>query len=157
MHHFNVASLLGIVSLIVFLIGGWIGYKIKAYIDRKEVLVSKASEKRREISQNFINILIGLLQDQKSGNTGREVTTKTIQKLYEFYKPYILYASPKTIKSFGDMMQLFYSQPTDVQRVFSSVGRVFLSMREEIGLSNRGLKETEFFRALITDYNKIFK
>lgn len=145
---------------IAMIIAGWIGYKIKSFIDLKQEFVSKASEKRREIYQNFLNIIVGVWSDQKviDENIRKQDTyLKDISKqLYNFYKPFLLYASPATIKNFGELMQYLYAKQVDAKKLFDLLGKVIFSMREEIGLSNKGLKKAELFKPMLTDYQQFF-
>jgi hypothetical protein len=155
----EIFSIQVIIGLAV-IIGGWIGYKIKSYIDIKQEFVSKASEKRREMYQAFLSIIFGLWRDLKlvDENVRKQDTylQEIGKKLYEFYIPFLLYASPTTIKNLGELMQYLYTQQVDGKKLFYLLGKVIFSMRKEIGLSNKGLKEIELFKPMLTDYQEFF-
>src|SRR5690606_8089533 len=83
-----------------------------------------------------------------------------LKELFEFYKKYVLYASPNVIKAFSDYFQYVY-HPTengDPKQNFELITKIMLEMRKDIGLDNNGLgKNGEMLmRALITDFDKLY-
>jgi len=69
------------------LIGAGVGYLIKQNIEKKKELLSDVHKERRELYQQFVNLIVDIFkQSKKNKNIGDD----TINKLYEFYKKYIL-------------------------------------------------------------------
>ena len=81
----------------------------------------------------------------------------------QFYKKYVLFASPNVIKAFSDYFQYVYNQndseDTDSKKSLELITKIMFEMRKDIGLNNKGLgKNGEMLmRALITDYDRIWK
>jgi len=87
------------------------------------------------------------------------VINQMVEGIYEFYKKYLLYASPKLVKVFGDFMQFNYRQsPKDPTEIMRLLGRVIKTIRSELGLFNKGLGEDgeEIFRAQFKDFDKFY-
>ena len=152
---------LSLIIPIVGIISGWVGYKIKAFIDRKELLFSKASEERRKIYQDFIDLIVESFKTAGDERKQRETLEESKGKLYDFYKKYVLYASPPVIKSYGNLMQLLYENQPDAKPntkdMFKHLGEFIKVMRDELGLSNKDIESYEFFKPILRDYNKLFQ
>ncbi|WP_121965227.1 hypothetical protein [Myroides sp. N17-2] len=151
-----------LVAIALPILGAFIGYFIKSSIDKKQALLSEVSKERREHYQKFIDLMIELFSNTKSGK--KTPDTELVLKLYTFYKKYILYASPKVINSFSDYFQYLYKHSENNGVVDSNVQlrkltRVMKAMRTDLGLSNKNLgKDGEkIFRALIKDFDDVIK
>lgn len=149
-------------TIILPIVGGIVGYFIKHNIDKKRELLSQVTKERRELYQHFVNLIIEILSGAKSGKKQPDV--QLLSKLYEFYKKYVLYASPNVINTFSDYFQYIYfsndeSNAIDHNTYFRKLSRIIKAMRSDLGLSNKELgKDGErIFRALITDFDKIIK
>ena len=86
-----------------------------------------------------------------------------LAELFEFYKKYILYASPNVIKAFSDYFQFVYNQQgngnvEDSKKSLEFMTKIMLEMRKDIGLKNDGLgmNGQMLLRALINDYDTIW-
>ncbi|WP_245967245.1 hypothetical protein [Ulvibacterium marinum] len=81
--------------------------------------------------------------------------------LYEFYKKYVLYASPKVIIAFSDYFQFMYQQnedeKTDSKQHLLLMTKIMVEMRKDLGLKNKDLGKNgqKLMRALIKDYDVI--
>ncbi|NIR70885.1 hypothetical protein GWN28_28790, partial [candidate division KSB1 bacterium] len=96
-----------IVTIVLPLIGGGIGYYLKHLIEKRKDLVSEVNKERRELYQKFINLVVDIFKGAKKPNPKHD---KLISELYDFYKKYILYASPAVINRFWDYFQYLYKQ-----------------------------------------------
>lgn len=146
-------------NLLITIISGAIGYLAKNFIDKKKEAQNEVSKERREHYQHFINIIIDLLKStNKNFETNMEKDTFYLEKLFEFTKKYILYASPEVILDFNEFFQYVYNNKTQNENIFyRKLSRIIKSMRKDIGLSNNGLGDDgeKLFRALLNDYDKI--
>ena len=97
-----------LISIILPLIGAGIGYMTKHYIEKRKEIQSEVTKERRTLYQQFINLVIDLFSGIKAGNDIED--SKTLTQLYEFYKKYILYASPEVILDFSDFFQIIYKE-----------------------------------------------
>ena len=151
-------------TLIGIIASGILGYLIKYILDRKAQFSTKNAEIKREMYQDYVDLVIDFFDTSKVAKP----THKTQGEMYAFYKKCVLYASPRVLNVYSDLMQQFYKNPTDensdvsihqTRIVLKKMTKVFKYMRKDIGLSNRGLgKDGErLFRAIITDYDEKIK
>ena len=151
-----------LLTILLPIIGAGIGFFIKHIIEKKKDLYSQVTIERRELYQQFINLIIDLFSASK---TGKSLPDRlTLNKLYEFYKKYVLYASPGVINSFSDYFQYLYltnnnDEKSDIILHFRKLSRIMIEMRKDLGLSNKklGTDGERLFRALITDFDKYIK
>ena len=119
-------------------------------------MFTKITDERRRIYQEFVNIVIDLLVASKKIQSPNQA--QLLKKLYEFYKKYVVYASPKVINSFGDYFQYMYKNPdsTETKTLFKYLSKIMMCMRDDLGLSNKSLGKNgeRIFRALLSDYDE---
>ena len=145
-----------LVTLVISLISGAIGYFVKNQVDKRKELLSEVNKERRKAYQDFVNMVIDLFADTKTGTNSQHVG-----KLSEFYKKNILYASPQVVNRFGEYMQFIYNYDKEAsdysQRHIRMLTKVMKAMREDIGLSNKGLglNGENLMKAIITDFQKL--
>lgn len=150
-----------VVAIFLPFIGAGIGYLVKYYIEKNKELANELTKQRREIYQQYVNLIIDLFSKNKINNKKKD--DNLLAGLFEFYKKYILYASPNVIKAFSDYFQFIYNQSDfendkDSKKSLEFMTKIMLEMRKDIGLKNDGLgKNGEMLiRALINDYDKIW-
>ncbi|HET8886062.1 MAG TPA: hypothetical protein VFM70_06890 [Salinimicrobium sp.] len=157
----NTQTTITLLSIVLPLIGATIGYFIKYNIDKKRELTNEIARERREVYQKYVNLMIGLFADTKTSK-GKS-TDKLVKELYEFYKKYVLYASPRVIKAFSDYFQLMYHQDEnnkiDTKKNLTHMTNIMAEMRKDLGLKNNKLgKNGEvLMRAILKDYDQMFQ
>ena len=150
-----------LISLVISVVSGVIGFFVKIRIDRKKELLSQVNIERREAYQGFINLVIGLFANLKTEK--KRTNNEFVSELYEFYKKNLLYASPKVVIKFADYMQfLYHYDQTDKENLYLHIGKltdVMKAMREDLGLSNKNLgKHGEILmKAIIKDFKTMSK
>ncbi|MFA6654003.1 MAG: hypothetical protein WCS93_06675 [Candidatus Delongbacteria bacterium] len=143
------------------LFGAGVGFLIKHNIEKKKDLMSEVTKTRRDLYQQFVDLIIDIFENSKTGKQQPEKQLMT--KLYTFYKKYVLYASPDVINTYADYFQYLYnhetSNGTEYKVHFKKLTRILAAMRKDLGLKNKDLgKDGErLFRALITDFDTIIK
>ena len=154
--------LIPLLSITLPIIGVVIGYWSKYYIEKGKDLHSQVALERREHYQQFVNLVIDIFSASKTGKSQPE--KQVMIKLFDFYKKYILYASPGVINSFSDYFQFLYIANSDSEKMnnkaqFKKLSRILIEMRKDLGLSNAELGDDgeRIFRALITDFDEIMK
>jgi len=155
-------TLVTILTITLPILGGVIGYFVKHNIDKKRELISEVTKERREHYQQFVNIVIDIFSGTKSGK--QQADTNQLSKLFEFYKKYVLYASPEVINNFSDYFQYLYTANGENGQLdnnihFRKLSNVMKAMRADLGLSNKnlGVDGERIFRALLTDFDKLIK
>jgi len=158
----NIISITTIFTVALPIIGGIVGYFIKHNIDKKRELLTEVTKERRELYQHFVNLIIDIFSATKTGK--KQPDTQLLSKLFEFYKKYVLYASPEVINNFSDYFQYLYSANGDTNTLdqnihFRKLSKIMKAMRTDLGLSNEKLGDDgeRLFRALITDFDQLIK
>ena len=154
------AQTITLLSIILPLLGAGIGYLLKEFIDRRKVLTSQITEERRALYQQFVNLVIELFSNTK---TGKEPDSNHVAILYDFYKKYILYASPGVIGAFSDYFQYLYAinevenEKRDHVKHLRLLTKIMGEMRRDLGLTNRGLgpDSVKLLRAMITEFDQL--
>jgi hypothetical protein len=156
------STVMTILTISLPFIGAGIGFLTKHYIEKNKEIANELTKQRREIYQQYVNLIIDLFSKNKINQKKKEDNLLT--ELFEFYKKYILYASPNVIKAFSDYFQFIYNQndfenDKDSKKSLEFMTKIMLEMRKDIGLKNDGLGENGemLLRALINDYHKIWK
>lgn len=158
----NTNLIIPILTVTLPIIGGAVGYFIKHYIDKKRELLTEVTKERRELYQHFVNLVIDIFSGTKTGK--KQPESQLLTKLYDFYKKYVLYASPEVINYFSDYFQYLYSAngetKTHDQKIhFRKLSKIMKAMRTDLGLSNKNLGNDgeKIFRAIITDFDTLIK
>lgn len=152
-------TIITISSILLPILGALIGYFLKHNIDQKRELTSEIAKERRGIYQQYVNLMIGVFANSKTNKKNNQ--ENVVIELYEFYKKYVLYASPDVIKAFSDYFQLIYHQDTkigfDTKLNLLHMTKIMAEMRKDLGLKNKGLgKNGEvLMRAILRDYDEI--
>lgn len=155
MENYSLSILLAIIATV----SGGIGYFVRKYFDDLRELKSIVTTERRKIYQDFVDLILDSFKEAKGGAIPGN--SSIIDKIFAIHKRYVLYASPKVIKSFSNLFQYMYSKDTagktDTKEVFLMLAKIIADMRSELGLSNKGLgsKGEMVFRAIIKDYDLI--
>lgn len=158
--YLSFTPLLSVLGTSLTVISGLIGFFIKDLLDKNREVNTKNNDIKREMYKKFIDLIIDLFKGHKTnGDNKQKVVLNLVDKLYEFYKDYCLYSSPKVINSFGDFMQYLYQHPNDSKPkdIFRKLSKIIKNMRHELGLSNLGLGRDgqKIFRAMFNDYDKL--
>ena len=153
----DTTQIITLLTISLPIIGAGIGYLIKSQFEKKKELNNELNKQRREIYQNFVNLIIDIFANTK---LKKNTTDQNLKQLFEFYKKYVLFASPNVIKAFSDYFQYLYNpeKEEDLKLHLSSITKIMFEMRRDIGLENKGLGENGemLMRALITDFDKIY-
>ena len=117
-----------------------------AYItNRKNQLQIQLNDKKRVMYERFIDILIDAMM-----NTHHQDITNNEEfreRMFDFKKNFILFASPHSIKAFNKWTN--DSSNKNTRAIFENVENLVKCLREEIGLSNRGLGKYDVLQILI--------
>lgn len=148
-------------TFVLPLIGAGVGYYIKHLIEKRKELLSEVNKERRELYQKFINLVVDIMKGVKSHNSKQ---SKFIADLFEFYKKYILYASPEVINRLSDYFQYLYREDKkdnteELKFHFRKLTAIMIAMRKDLGLSNKKLGKdgSNLMRALLIDFDSIIK
>lgn len=125
-----------LLTIILPLIGGIIGYFINYFFERKKELYSKVNQERREIYQNFVNLIISF------SNENSKLESNSIKnELNNFYKKYVLFASPNVIISLTYFIELInLNDRSEIEKkYYEALTEIIYEMRKDLGLSNNNL------------------
>ncbi len=154
-----VIATLELLGTIFTVIGAVIGYILRYKYDSRKERNIRNTEVKREMYGRFVSMIIDLFKKGEDFDPENTIHPEFIDGLYEFYKDYILYSSPKVINAFGDFMQYTYKHPenSDAKITLGMLANVIKEMRSELGLSNKdlGTNGERIFKAILEDYHKI--
>ena len=150
-------------QLMIPLAAGGLGYYARHLIERRRELQNKVNERRREVYQKFVNLVIDDLVEV--GKEPPEVPQNlSHNKMFDFLKEYMLYASPDVVNAFGDYRQYIFKEvygkeKIDTRMQYQKLSKVIMEMREDLGLSNKdiGTFGERTFKAVLIDYYHYFK
>jgi len=155
----NTNTIITLLSIFLPLIGAAIGYLFKYSIEKKKEITNEITKERRILYQQYVNLVIDIFADSKIGKA--KTTANLMKELYDFYKKYVLYASPSVIKAFSNYFQHVYlpSENADTKKTLEFMTKIMAEMRKDLGLKNDGLGSNGemLMRALITDYDTIWQ
>ncbi|MCD4713060.1 MAG: hypothetical protein K8R73_07250 [Clostridiales bacterium] len=158
----NLKILIPILTIFLPLLGALVGYIIRHNLDKKKELASEINKERRELYQQFVNLIIDIFSSIKTGE--QFVDKDLINKLFGFYKKYVLFASPGVINAYSDYFQFLYaaqgnSENVEPKKHIYTLSKIMYEMRKDLGLKNRKLGDNgiNLFRAMLTDFDKMMK
>jgi len=143
----------------LLLLGGILGYYIQYFLNKKQEIISKNNEIKRENYKKFVSLVVDIVAGGKvSKKNADERQKEYLKKIYDFYKDYLLYASPNVINAFANWMQFIFEGKKETTEHFLLLSNIIKQMREELGLSNKALGKSGevVFKALLSDYYKFF-
>jgi len=116
--------------------------------ERSRSIKEAHRDKKIEVYAEFYDLMFDLLQRSKKGDTrGLEGDADFERTWFSISKGVLFYGSPSVVKAFSQ----FKTGSADKIEVMRLVGRILLSMREDIGLSNSGLNELNIHQIYVTD------
>lgn len=148
-----------LLTILLPLLGASVGYLVKHVIEKKKELLSEITRERRQFYQEFVDLVINIFSGAKTDNQFEN--KDFVENLYNFYKKYVLYASPKVITLFSDYFQYLYkvneSGEDNLETHLRKLSKIMQEMRKDLGLSNKELGEDGeiIFRAIIKDFDQI--
>lgn len=146
-----------LVTILLPLLGGGIGFLLKRYLDKKRELFNENAKERRQAYQDFVNIIIDIF----AGTKDKKDKPFDIRRLYDFYKKNVLFAPPKVVNAFSDYMQYLYgfdsNDPAQSAEHIKKLTEVLKHMRQDLGLSNKDLGPNgeKLMRAIINDFDTL--
>ena len=136
-----------------------IGAMATVLVGLSAVIISSKQSKQRDIDESHrakkVEMYEGFLEAVSGimAKTNKNVSKKglsdqeLVDYLVEFKTDLLLWGSPKVIKYFLEFNKLA-SKP---DKVFTAVDNLYKAIREDIGLSNRGLDGHELVKMYLTD------
>ena len=137
-----IAALFGIVSLVF------------AYWSERARAVREAHrDKKIEVYTIFYDFIFNLLKNVKNGdNVDLENDPEFQSKWFDLTRGVLFYGSPNVVQAFAGFRDPNMTKDNpDPTLVLRKIGRILLSMRADIGLSNSGLDELSIHQIYVTD------
>lgn len=109
-------------------------------------------EKKVEIYDKFLTIIIRLFKSTNENIKAEPISEQElIVLLVDFKREILLWGSPQVIKA-----QLHYeSVAGNTALMFHAIDQLYRAIREDIGLSNKGLQPLDLFKLFLKDPHEI--
>ena len=149
-----------VLSLLTVL-GGSIGWFLKAYLEELRAIKEKLREERWKTYDQILEPYIRLFADLKG-----QGTTQAIKQLtsYEYRKTafaLILVGSDEVVRAYNALMEHAYKAETaekqDPKEMMHLWGSLLLEIRKSLGNKGTKLSERDMLRAMIKDIDKFMK
>jgi len=150
-------------QLLIPVAAATIGYYARHLIERKKELQSEVNKERRVIYQKFVNMVLDMIPS--AAKLTDEQASDFDQRMVEFYKKFVLYASPDVVNAMGNYRQYSFkafeniTADFDPRPSYSMLAKVISEMRGDLGLSNwrMGANGKKIFKSILLDYDEIFE
>lgn len=115
--------------------------------ERSRSLKEAHRDKKIEVYSKFYELMFGVLAGVNSGKRPSE--SDLAEAFFEISKGVLFYGAPPVVSALADFKRVHStSDPIEAMR---RAGRILLAMREDIGLSNRGLNELSVHQLFVKD------
>ncbi|WP_026480738.1 hypothetical protein [Ahrensia sp. 13_GOM-1096m] len=119
--------------------------------ERTRSLREAHRDKKIEVYSVFFEMVFNLMQQSKDENYNPETDQVFKDQWMKLTKECIFYGSPKVLKTIAEFKADSVSPEPNSIGVVRKVGNIFLAMREDIGLSNRGLNNLTIHQVYINE------
>jgi len=141
-----------IIGAMATIIGGILVVTISQSQARKRAVEESHRSKKVEIYKEFLEIVSRMMASENEQVSIKAPTEKELIKyMVGFKSDLILWGSPKVIKAQLD----FESASVKKMAVIQAANNLYLAIREDIGLSNRGLTNYELIKMYLKDPSEI--
>jgi len=141
-----------IIGAMATIIGGIVVVTISQSQARKRAIEESHRSKKVEIYKKFLETVSKMMAGENKNISIKAPTEKELIKyMVGFKSDLILWGSPRVIKAQLD----FESASVKNKSVIQAVNNLYLAIREDIGLSNRGLTNYELIKMYLKDPSEI--
>ena len=88
------------------------------------------------------------MMNRLKGKDG-EPTPEDVKFMHDFASQLMVHGGPAVIKGYGKWQMVGDSEQQDSQKMMETVENLLFVMREELGISNKGLKKNELLGLII--------
>ena len=120
--------------------------------ERRRSFIEAHREKKIQAYSKFVDVLFDFLSKTKHQKTNSELKVDdNFQQLWmDMSKELLFYGSPKVLTAFNSFKNPS-NQTENTSMIIRRVGQILLAIREDIGLSNRGLNEINIHQIYLSD------
>ena len=141
-----------IIGAMATVFAGTIVVLITQHMTKTREIEDAHREKKVEIYNKFLITIIRILKGSNQNIKSKPISeTELIEYMVDFKREILLWGSPKVIKA-----QLKYEASAgDTKKMFYAVDNIYKAIREDIGLSNKGLMPLDLFKLFLKDPQEI--
>lgn len=146
--------LAAIVSAMATVFAGIAAVLINQRYSKQRDIAESHRQKKVEIYKNFLDAVSGLMA-RNNENVSKEGFSdqELVDYLVEFKTEILLWGSPQVIKH-----QLEFEQISqEGGNIFSAIDKLYKAIRDDIGLSNKGLNNHELVKMYLSDPSELDK
>lgn len=140
-----------VLAAIVAALGAVFSLLFTWWKEKQKSLREAHREKKIEIYSKFFDLMFDLMDKSKRGLDSDEEVIKTVSSHWvDLTRGILFYGSPKVVIAFSSVRKGSNEQASALDTM-RTIGRVILAMREDIGLSNKGLDELSVHQIYVND------
>jgi uncharacterized membrane-anchored protein len=120
--------------------------------ERRATVERAQQERRTPVYEAFVSGLLGMLRDHGDDPTALDLT-EAVKVLNSFTEKVIVWGSDDVIRTWGQYRYAVQAPQTDAEKRESVYGleRLFLTVRQDLGHPNKGLKRGDLLRLFVND------
>lgn len=139
---------------IIAAIAAIVSLTVTAWRERSRSIREAHRESKISVYSEFHDVIFQAMNSAREKpidlNISEEPDSEVVKKLMKVSQGALFYGSPKVILALGAWMKSSATS-TDPLLAIRAIGRILLAMREDIGLSNRGLDEISIHQLYVRD------
>lgn len=143
---FNIGTIIQYIQIIATIITPFLLVYIVFITNRKNQLQQQLNDKKREMYEKFTDVL----EQAMSISNGQHLNKAQLsKKMNEFKKKLVVYSSPESIKAYNKW--IMEGRNNNMRLSFENVENLIKALRNEIGLSNKGLKKYDIIQIYVNE------
>lgn len=144
-----VAAIIGAMATVL---GGIAAVIISNKQSKQREIDESHRSKKVEIYKGFLDAVSGIMAKENENVSKKGLSDQElVDYLVEFKTDLLLWGSPKVIKYQLEFERL----SSDPDKVFTAVNNLYKAIREDIGLSNKGLDNHELVKMYLSDPSEL--
>ncbi|WP_092065577.1 hypothetical protein [Desulfonauticus submarinus] len=115
---------------------------------KERVAFEAHREKKAEVYNEFLDMVIELMRNTKEGKRGDDILPENIEEFfYKFTSKILIYGGPGVVKAFSNWRSAAADE--DPIKGLLLIDKLFMEMRADLGESNKGIKKNELLGLFI--------
>ena len=150
-----IVNILAATTPILLILLAGVGWLYRHEREKRDAIEQKLSQKKYEIYTDLIDVLIGMLHEQKNNTKINE--KKIVKMLQKAQKQLLMYGSDEVLGSFIKLMTEAYNPKGGASKMIGLFSEFLISIRKDMGNPDTKINADDVLRMMITDYDEYLK